>query len=81
MITHSVMVRGLAIGILALIMLGAIVIAFLDLVEGRDIPPIVQTIIGIGLGTAGTIIGVNFGVVLQPANIDGVKANDNKVNP
>jgi len=66
MVTQSVFARALAIIILALVMVAALVIATVDLLTGRDVPGSVSTILGIGLGTAGTMVGINFGVVLQP---------------
>ena len=48
-----------------------IVVAAVDMLAGRAVPDIVQTIVGIGIGTAGTIIGVNFGIVLQPSPAPG----------
>lgn len=66
MVTQSVFARALAIVILALVMVAAVVVAAVDLLQGHPVPDIIQTILGIGIGTAGTMIGVNFGVVLQP---------------
>jgi hypothetical protein len=67
MVTQSVFARVLALIILALVMVAAIIIATYDLLSGISVPQIVTTIIGIGVGTAGTMVGINFGVVLQPA--------------
>jgi hypothetical protein len=66
LVTGSILARFMAIILLSLVMLCAIIIAFIDLLINRSVPSIVITILGIGLGTAGTLIGVNFGVVLQP---------------
>lgn len=67
MVTQSVLARALSLAVLALVMIAAIIVATVDLLSGHDIPAVVNTILSIGLGTAATMIGVNFGVILQPA--------------
>ena len=80
MVTQSVFARALAIIVLALVMIAAIVVATFDLLTGRDINGTVTTILGIGIGTAGTMIGINFGIILQPlpaVNTSSVTASSN----
>jgi hypothetical protein len=67
MVTGSILVRFMAIIVLFLIMLASIAVATVDLLINRSVPSIVCTVLGFGVGTAGTLIGINFGVVLQPA--------------
>lgn len=67
MVTSSVLARALALFLLAMIMLCAVLVATVDYLAGKEIPQLVTTVLGIGIGYAGTLIGVNFGVVLQPA--------------
>lgn len=66
-VTSSVLARALALFILSAVMICAIAIATADYLTSRPIPELVTTVLGIGIGYAGTLIGVNFGVVLQPA--------------
>lgn len=66
MVTSSVFARALALLILAFVMLAAIVVGAVELIRGQEVNPIIYTIIGVGIGTAGAIVNINFGVVLQP---------------
>lgn len=67
MVTSSVLARGLALFMLALVFVLAVIVAFIDYLNGRAIPDLISGIIWTGLGLAGGIVGINFGVVLQPA--------------
>lgn len=67
LVTSSVLARALAIIILALTFVAAIIVATVDLLQGKTLPSEIYTIIGTGLGAAGAVIGINFGVVLQPS--------------
>lgn len=69
LVISSVLARFLAIIILSIVMLCALVVATVDLLRGQMIPSAVTTIIGAGLGIAGTLVGINFGVTLQPTPI------------
>jgi hypothetical protein len=66
MVTSSVLARALALFILALVMIIAALVGGYDFFIGRTIPPEVVTIVGGGIGFAFAIVGVNYGVVLQP---------------
>lgn len=67
MVTHSVLARGLALFMLALVFVLAVVVAFIDYLSLRPVPDLISGIIWGGIGLAGGIVGINFGVVLQPA--------------
>lgn len=66
MVTSSVLARALALFILALVMVVAVLVGGYDFFIGRTIPPEIVTIVGGGIGFAFALIGVNFGLVLQP---------------
>lgn len=67
MVTQSILMRALAIFILAAVMGCALAIATVDYILGRAIPADISTILWVGVGYATTILGVNLGIVLQPA--------------
>lgn len=67
MVTGSILVRFMAIIILFMVMIACIIVATVDLLLNRSIPSVICTILGVGIGTSGTLVGINFGVVLQPA--------------
>lgn len=71
MVTNSVLLRFLASLILFLTMLLALAIAAYDLIVNHPIPPEILTIVGTGLGAAFAILGINYGVILQPAKNGG----------
>lgn len=68
LVTSSVLARALALVILALVVIAAIVVGAIELIRGEAINPIIWTIAGTGLGTALSIVNINYGVVLQPAD-------------
>ena len=67
LVTSSVLARALALIILALVVIAAIVVGAVELLTGQAINPIIWTIAGTGLGTALSIVNINYGVVLQPS--------------
>lgn len=67
LVTSSVLARGLSLLILALALLGAILVAMIDLLLQREIPQVLIDFIFMGLSTAITVTGISFGVVLQPS--------------
>lgn len=71
LITQSVLARGLAIVFLFVLLLAAVAVAGYDLVIGHPLPQLVSTVLGGGIGYALTVAGVNYGVLLQPAQQPG----------
>jgi hypothetical protein len=65
LVTSSVLTRALAIVILALTAMLAIVIVGVELMQGQQPNPVLWTVAGIGLGQAGAILHINYGVLLQ----------------
>lgn len=65
MVTESVLLRAVSIIVLGYAMLAAVTVAMVDLMTGREVPSIIVTLIATGLTMAGTIAGINFGLILQ----------------
>jgi hypothetical protein len=64
--TASTLTRFLANIFVFLVLLAALAVAIWDLVNGRDIPLVVQGVLTTGLGYALHVLGVNHGVTLEP---------------
>lgn len=67
LVTSSVFARALALFVLALALIAAVVIAFVDYLLGRAVPPDIWNVLYFGLGACLAVTGINFGVVLTPA--------------
>lgn len=81
LVTSSVLARALALLILAISLLAAIVVAAIDYLSGRALPPEILNFLYFGLGAALTMTGINFGVVLQPAPKQASVGGSNVPNP
>lgn len=81
LVTSSVLLRTLAIVIVALTVIAAILVGTVELLTQQPINPIVWTIVGTGVVQALAVLNINYGVVLQPApKPKGVDPNGT-VNP
>jgi polyferredoxin len=67
MVQQSVLARGLATIFLFLVLLIALFISAYDLLIGRDVPAMVYTVLSGGVVACATLIGINLGIILQPA--------------
>lgn len=67
LVTSSVLLRTLAIVIVALTVIAAIIVGTVELLEQLPVNPIVWTIVGTGVVQALAVLNINYGVVLQPA--------------
>ena len=74
LVTSSVLARALALLILALALIAAIAVAAIDYLAGHNPPAEIVNFLYFGLGTALTITGINFGVVLTPSK-EGTTTN------
>lgn len=77
LVTSSVLARSCALIVLFLAMVLAMGIAAFDLISGRPIPGEVSALVSIGLGFALTILGINYGVILQPAKGNSTNGTTN----
>lgn len=67
-VSASILTRALFNVFLFLVLVAALIIAFVDLLQGRAIPDLVQNVLWGGILAGASILGVNFGLPLQPSS-------------
>lgn len=67
MVTKSILTRSLAAIFLFAVLLVALAVGGYDLFLNRDVPSVVSTLIGGGVVYSCVILGINLGIILQPA--------------